>query len=167
MIPKQLDSIHDYLDCQLTRNPTRLRTNLKLTAAYVSKYLRVTRTSLNTMPNTFQLLKIAACLLIHIDLFRSFVCRRTAVSRPRIVSYPLYKSLVLSTIPKVVVMSVQAHLPKHKSFIKVFRELSQTNASTNVRIQQPKYFEQTVSDYSDVVPVLQKVYQDTEHTDFL
>ena len=37
----------------------------------------------------------------------------------------------------------------------------------NVRIQQPKYFEQTVSDYSDVVPLLQKVYQDTKHTDFL
>lgn len=38
---------------------------------------------------------------------------------------------------------------------------------TNVRIQEPKYFEQTVSDYSDVVPLLQKVYQDTEYTDFL
>lgn len=37
----------------------------------------------------------------------------------------------------------------------------------NVRIQDPKYFEQAVSDYSDVVPLLQKVHQDTEHTDFL
>lgn len=38
---------------------------------------------------------------------------------------------------------------------------------TTARIQQPKYFEQNVSDYSDVVPLLQKVYQDTEHRDFL
>lgn len=75
---------YDYLHCQLTRNPTRLRTNLKLTAAYVSKYLRVTRTSLNTMPNTFQLLKIATYLLIHIDLFRSFVCRKTGITCSRI-----------------------------------------------------------------------------------
>lgn len=37
----------------------------------------------------------------------------------------------------------------------------------NVRIQDPKYFEQAVSDYSDVVPLLQKVHQDTEYTDFL
>lgn len=77
VIFKSFDSICDYLYCQLTRNPTRLRTNLKLTAAYVSKYLRVTRTSLNTMPNTFQLLEIAAYLLIHIDLFKSFACRRS------------------------------------------------------------------------------------------
>lgn len=34
-------------------------------------------------------------------------------------------------------------------------------------IQDPKYFEQGVSDYSDVVPLLQKELQDTEHTDFL
>lgn len=132
MIVKQLDSIHDYLDCQLTRNPTRLRTNLKLTAAYVSKYLRVTRTSLNTMPNTFQLLKIASCLLIHIDLFRSFVCLRTGITRPYIdnviSSAEITVLTVLSTISKVVDKSAQAHLPKHKSFIKVFRELSQKNA---------------------------------------
>lgn len=37
----------------------------------------------------------------------------------------------------------------------------------NARIEDPKYFEQLVSDYSDVVPLLQKVHQDTEHTDFL
>lgn len=36
----------------------------------------------------------------------------------------------------------------------------------NARIQDPKYFEQAISDYSDVVPLLQKVHQDTEHTDF-
>lgn len=71
------DSIRDDLHCQLTRNPTRLRSNLKLTAAYVSKYQRVTRTSLNTMPNTFQLLEIATYLLIHIDLYSRSVCRKT------------------------------------------------------------------------------------------
>lgn len=38
---------------------------------------------------------------------------------------------------------------------------------TDACIQDPKYFEQGVSDYSDVVPLLQKVLQDTEHTDFL
>lgn len=38
--------------------------------------------------------------------------------------------------------------------------------ATTACIQDPKYFEQGVSDYSDVVPLLQKVQQDTEHTDF-
>lgn len=39
--------------------------------------------------------------------------------------------------------------------------------ATTACIQDPKYFEQGVSDYSDVVPLLQKVQQDTEHTHFL
>lgn len=37
----------------------------------------------------------------------------------------------------------------------------------NACIHDPKYFEQAVSDYSDVVPLLQKMHQDTEHTVFL
>lgn len=32
-----------------------------------------------------------------------------------------------------------------------------------VPFQDPKYFEQSVSDYSDVVPSYEKNYQDAEH----
>lgn len=34
------------------------------------------------------------------------------------------------------------------------------------RFENPKYFEQSVSDYSDVVPLLQKKNQDAEHSWF-
>lgn len=40
-------------------------------------------------------------------------------------------------------------------------------AQPTARIHDPKYFEQAVSDYSDVVPFLQKMHQDTKHIFFV
>lgn len=46
----------------------------------------------------------------------------------------------------------------------MFLELSQKERLRRAYIQDPKYFEQNVSDYSDVVPLLQKVHQNTDRT---
>lgn len=67
------------------------------------------------------------------------------------------------------ILSVSTNLYRTLKLYKkkvVLRTASKEMPATTACIQDPKYFEQGVSDYSDVVPLLQKVQQDTEHTDF-
>lgn len=163
--------MHDYLHRQLNKesdtSAQQSKINCSLCIKIPARYSHISQYYAKHLPasRNSDIVGMPLFILIYLTLLLVNVYLKTYWTNQK--KY-LTNILLHTNESASLVAHIQTIFIRNKVLKKyVLRIVAKGTPASNACIQDPKYFEQNVNDYSDVAPLLQKVHQNMEHTDFL